>query len=112
MRSALPPEAPSMLDPTRSAVLATFALLGIASAPCAAQSVARVRPSLDTVVAIVGATVIDGNGGAALADATIVVRGKRIAAVGPRASITVPKGSRVIDGSGKFATPGFIDTNV
>src|SRR6476661_2059792 len=80
-----------------------------------AQSAAAARktiPPPDTLVAIVGATIIDGNGGTAITDATIVVRGKRIAAVGPRASTPVPKGARVIDGSGKFATPGFIDTNV
>src|SRR5262249_57164700 len=63
-------------------------------------------------VALVGATVIDGNGGAAAPDATIVVRGTRIVAVGPRASVAVPRGARVIDATGKFATPGFIDTNV
>jgi imidazolonepropionase-like amidohydrolase len=73
----------------------------------------RMTPAAaDTLIAIVGATVIDGNGGTPLADATIVVRGKRIAAVGPRASVTVPKGARVIDGTGKYVTPGFIDTNV
>ncbi|HEY7234161.1 MAG TPA: hypothetical protein VH539_08415, partial [Gemmatimonadaceae bacterium] len=66
----------------------------------------------DTVVAIVGATLIDGNGGPAVPDVTIVVRGKRIAAVGPRASVKVPTGARVVDATGKFATPGFIDTNV
>jgi len=47
-----------------------------------------------------------------MTDATIVVRGKRIAALGPRGSVQVPKGTRVIDASGKFVTPGFIDTNV
>jgi imidazolonepropionase-like amidohydrolase len=66
----------------------------------------------DAIVAIVGATLIDGNGGPAVPDATIVVRGKRIAAVGPRAQVAVPSGARVIDATGKYATPGFIDTNV
>lgn len=64
------------------------------------------------VVAIVGATVIDGTGAAAMPDATIVIRGTRIAAVGPRASVAVPNGARIIDGRGKFVTPGFVDTNV
>jgi imidazolonepropionase-like amidohydrolase len=66
----------------------------------------------DTLVAIVGATVIDGNGGAPVSDATIVVRGRRIVAVGPRASTPVPKDARVVSAGGKYATPGFIDTNV
>src|SRR5580765_1085311 len=47
-----------------------------------------------------------------MTDATIVVRGKRIAALWPRGSVQVPKGTRVIDATGKYVTPGFIDTNV
>jgi imidazolonepropionase-like amidohydrolase len=92
-------------------IAAALSLLAVWSAPCLAQSPARSVPA-DTLVAIVGVTVIDGNGGAPLTDATIVVRGKRIAAVGPRASTPVPRGARVIEGAGKYATPGFIDTNV
>jgi imidazolonepropionase-like amidohydrolase len=63
-------------------------------------------------VAIVGATVIDGNGGAPMPNATVLVKDKRIAAVGPRSSVTVPAGATVIDGAGRFVTPGFIDSNV
>ncbi|MEX2284056.1 MAG: hydrolase, partial [Gemmatimonadota bacterium] len=66
----------------------------------------------ESVVALVGATLIDGNGGAPVRDVTIIVRGKRIAEIGPKASVRVPAGARVIDATGKFATPGFIDTNV
>ena len=87
-------------------------LLQIGGASLGAQAApSRGAPS-DTLVAIVGATVIDGNGGTPVSDATIVVRGKRITALGPRASTQVPKGARVVDGTGKFITPGFIDTNV
>ena len=70
------------------------------------------RQTSEPVTAIVGATVIDGNGGAPMPDATVLVRGNRIAAVGPRASISVPSGATVIDAAGKYVTPGFIDTNV
>lgn len=62
--------------------------------------------------AIVGATVIDGNGGAPIPDAAVVIEGSRITAVGPAGEIEVPGGATVIDGTGKFMTPGFIDTNV
>ena len=44
--------------------------------------------------AIVGGTVIDGNGGAPIADAIVIVAGDRIAAVGPRAEIAIPAGRR------------------
>jgi len=63
-------------------------------------------------IAIVGATVIDGNGGPPLADATILIHGERIAEIGARASVAVPAGAHVIDGAGKYVTPGIVDTNV
>ena len=66
----------------------------------------------DTVIAIVGATLIDGNGGAPIPNATVVVRGGRIAAVGSATAVAPPRGARVIDAAGKFLTPGFVDANV
>jgi imidazolonepropionase-like amidohydrolase len=93
-------------------VLASLVLFQLASASLGAQAAPSRVVSPDTLIAIVGATIIDGNGGAPVSDATIVVRGKRIAALGPRASVPVPKGARVVDAAGKFVTPGFIDTNV
>lgn len=63
-------------------------------------------------VAIVGATIIDGNGGAPLVNGTIVLTGNRITTIGPAASVDVPSRAQVIDGTGKFVTPGFIDSNV
>ena len=62
--------------------------------------------------AIVGATVIDGNGGPPIADVTIVIEGRRIAEIGSRGSVQVPPAAHVIDGTGKYVTPGFVDTNV
>ena len=82
-------------------ILVLLLLLGSA-APAAAQE----------TTAIVGATLIDGNGGAPLEDGTIVWSGNRITAVGPRSAVDVPAGAHVIDGAGKFVTPGFIDSNV
>lgn len=63
-------------------------------------------------IAIVGATLIDGNGGPPLADAAVVVSGRFIVRVGPRASLVLPADARIVDAAGKFLLPGFIDTNV
>ena len=63
-------------------------------------------------VAITGATLLDGNGGAPIPNAVIVVSGSRITAIGPRASVQLPAGARVIDAAGRYIVPGFIDTNV
>ena len=65
-----------------------------------------------TVVAITGGTLIDGNGGAPIGDAIVVVSGDRIAAAGPRATTIVPAGATIIDARGKFLMPGLVDTNV
>ena len=86
--------------------------LALVAALCCSLLITGVSGQSQPAVAIVGATVIDGNGGSPQRDATLVVVGKRISAIGPRASVTVPPGAQVIDGSGKFVTPGFIDSNV
>lgn len=44
-----------------------------------------------------------------LQDAVIYIRDGRITAVGPRSALPIPKGSRVIDCTGKFLIPGLID---
>lgn len=88
----------------RTPSLGTLALLAgvtLSAAPAAERS-----------IAFVGATLIDGNGGAPLHDAVVVVTGRRIAAVGGRGSIQPPKGAQVVDATGTFLLPGFIDTNV
>jgi predicted amidohydrolase len=38
-----------------------------------------------------------------------VIRGARIAAIGPANEVAVPPGSRIVNGSGQFLIPGLID---
>jgi imidazolonepropionase-like amidohydrolase len=64
------------------------------------------------ITALVGGTVIDGNGGSPIADAVIVITGSRITDVGPRSAVSIPAGAQRIDASGRWLLPGFIDTNV
>ncbi|HET7229749.1 MAG TPA: amidohydrolase family protein, partial [Longimicrobium sp.] len=45
-------------------------------------------------------------------DQTVVVRGSRIARVGPAARVAVPAGARVVDGRGKWVIPGMWDMHV
>ena len=66
----------------------------------------------ESVTAVVGGTIIDGNGGSPIADGVVLVRGGRIVAVGPAAQVAVPRGARVVDAKGKWVTPGFVDANV
>ncbi|WP_198045905.1 amidohydrolase family protein [Novosphingobium aquimarinum] len=54
--------------------------------------------------AVTGATVATGDGSAPMENATVVVRGGRIAAVGT--GIAVPAGVQAVDGTGMWVTPG------
>lgn len=75
-------------------------------------SVSTSTPQTLPAVALVGATLIDGNGGAPLEDSVILITGNRITRVGRRANVKVPAGARVIDVGGKFIIPGLIDMHV
>jgi len=57
-------------------------------------------------------TILDALDPAPRRDQTVVIEGNRIVAVGPAASITVPRGARVVEGQGKFLVPGFWDMHV
>lgn len=61
--------------------------------------------------AIVGATLVDGTGGPAIAESVVLVRGGRITAAGPFGEIDIPAGAEVIDATGAFLLPGFIDAH-
>ena len=43
---------------------------------------------------------------------TVIVRRGRIAQIGPAASLPVPQGARVVDGTGRFLIPGLTDMHV
>lgn len=63
-------------------------------------------------IAITGATLIDGNGGQPLANATLVVRDDRILAVGPAGAVEIPADAKRYDAAGKYVLPGFIDMHM
>jgi imidazolonepropionase-like amidohydrolase len=54
---------------------------------------------------------IDGAGGPPLADADIVIEGKRIQAVGKHGTLALPKGAKILDFRDKVAIPGLIDAH-
>jgi imidazolonepropionase-like amidohydrolase/Tol biopolymer transport system component len=61
--------------------------------------------------ALVGATLITMDGDTILEAGTVVWTDDRIVAIGPRDEVAVPEGAYVIDGTGLFALPGFIDVH-
>ena len=62
-------------------------------------------------IAIVGARLIDGTGGALLDDSVVVVEGDRIRSAGPRARVAVPSGVETVDARGKVLLPGLVDVH-
>jgi imidazolonepropionase-like amidohydrolase len=60
-------------------------------------------------IAITHVTVIDCTGAAAMPDATVVLAGGLISAVGTNRAVKIPQGARVVDASGKFMIPGLWD---
>ena len=62
--------------------------------------------------AIIGALLIDGNGGPPISNSVVIVAGSRIRAVGNRVNMPIPAGLEKIDGQGKFLVPGLIDLHV
>ena len=63
-------------------------------------------------IALVGGTVYPSPEAGPIADAVIVIREGRIAAVGPRASVRVAKDAQAIDCAGGFVTAGFWNSHV
>jgi imidazolonepropionase-like amidohydrolase len=71
------------------------ALAAAISAPVLAQS-----------VAITGATVAIGDGSEPVQNGTVVLDGGKVVAAG--AGVAVPAGAKIVDGSGKWVTPGIV----
>jgi imidazolonepropionase-like amidohydrolase len=62
-------------------------------------------------LAITSASVIDGRTGRVTNGLTILVEGDRIVAVGPPNRVRIPEGTTLVDATGKWVTPGFIDVH-
>ncbi len=63
-------------------------------------------------LALVGGTVYPSPEAPPIVDAAIVIRGHRIAGVGTRGTIKVPRGAQTIDCSGKFVVAGLWNCHV
>jgi imidazolonepropionase-like amidohydrolase len=69
------------------------------------------RPAAAKTTAIVGATLIDGRGGAPVNDAVVIVRGERIVAAGGRSAVRVPVDAEVMEARALTLLPGLIDAH-
>jgi imidazolonepropionase-like amidohydrolase len=63
-------------------------------------------------IAVTNFTLIDGRGGAAVPNSSMIITDGRIIWVGPASQARTPPDAVVVDLTGKFVTPGFIDTHI
>lgn len=79
-----------------------------AGSPMPATPLAARVPPQPRVLAITNATIMTASHGT-IGRGTVLIREGRIAAVG--ADVTVPAGAEIIDGTGRWVTPGIIDAH-
>jgi imidazolonepropionase-like amidohydrolase len=82
----------------------------LASSPSHAQGVGHYLAPSDQVVAIRAAHLFDSRSGNLLDNQIVLIRGERIAEVGP--SVQIPAGATVIDLGSATVLPGMIDDHV
>jgi len=63
-------------------------------------------------VVIENVAVVDVASGAVRPHLTAVIEGERIVAIGPQGSVKVPSNARVVDGTGRYLSPGLWDMRV
>ena len=61
---------------------------------------------------ILGATVVDVNGGAPIRDAAVVIENGRFTSVGPESSANIPGQATVIRADGMWLVPGLMNMHV
>ncbi len=104
-------------DLVRALVLATAVVLA-SGWPAGAEQARFPRevnevaaPADDAVTAITDVRLIDGRGGAVVENATVLIRGNRIAAAGESAQVSVPADAHRVTGSGLTLVPGLMDAH-
>ncbi len=89
-------------------MVAAVVLAATACAPHSPDPAVVARP-----IAFVGVNVVPMTAGdSLLLDQTLIVRGDRIAAIGPASVVAIPGNADRIDAVGKYLTPGLVDAHV
>jgi imidazolonepropionase-like amidohydrolase len=98
-----------ILHRTMKATAALGLALVLAGAVRAKAARAATAPE-DAVTAVVGARILTGTG-LEIENGVVLIKGDKIAAVGPAASVAVPDGAKIINAAGRVVTPGFVDSH-
>src|SRR5579872_1041182 len=106
-----------MLTPSMKSLsrFASAAALLVVAAPLGSQQPGQAAPGLAPfvsvaapIVALTHVRVVDGTGGPARTDQTLVINGDRIASIGPFASTPIPPEARVLDLTNDTVLPGLV----
>ena len=90
-----------------AAFLVSILILPLCQSPAHAQ-----KSPVERILVVQGARVVDAVTGAVRPDQTVIIRGNRIAFVGPRKNAKIPRNATEIDGRGLFLIPGLWDMHV
>ena len=94
-------------------MIRTIALWTLILSLSSITSISQVRTeTASRALAITHVTVIDATGGPSQPDMTVVITDDRITKLGKTGKIGVPKGAKVVNGTGKFLIPGLWDMHV
>ena len=88
---------------------AAMTIVPLALAALALQGSVFPKRSQEPVVAFVDVNVVPMNRDGVLEHQTVIVRGNRIAEVGPASRVRAPAGATTVNGSGKYLMPGFAE---
>jgi len=71
-----------------------------------------VAPVVEAATVLKGFTLVDGTGRPPVANSALIFDAGHIVWVGPTSKLKTPSGATVVDLTGKFVTPGLIDSHV
>ena len=94
---------------TRNVHVPMIALASILLVACAMPSRSN---AAEDVYAFANVDIVPMDSVRVVNDQTVIVRGSRIAEVGPASQVTIPNAAVVIDGHGKYLMPGLADMHV
>ena len=69
-------------------------------------------PDAPPITVVVNVTLVPMDHEGLLPGQTVIIRGGRIAEIGPASTMTLPAGAIVVDGTGRYLTPGLADMHV
>ena len=87
-----------------------LALLCVVAGALAGSGRAEAPATTSSVILIRDATILTVSHGK-IEHGSVLIRGSKIAAVGPSDQITAPADAQIINGTGKFVMPGIVDTH-